>query len=49
MTARVLPVRRRLLAAVLLAVLAGEVVWGPGGCDGCASRVQRGGEGGNTP
>lgn len=42
MTARAVPVRRRLIAALLLTVLAGEVVWGPGGCDSCAARVQRG-------
>lgn len=31
-------VRRRTLAAVLLALLAADVIWGPGSCKGCDAR-----------
>jgi hypothetical protein len=40
MTARAIPVRRRLVAALILFALA-DMAWGPAGCDACASRRDR--------
>lgn len=40
MTARPVPVRRRIIAALVLIALA-DMAWGPAGCDGCTARVTR--------